>query len=415
MDTRKEVCSSREDPPLDTCSGLNDYEVSNGFCSSSEVRLCTFDELNNNQGYGKGCGYDKKFVWSSTPCDLDNNVIGVIVVNSHTMESNCVPKTNSYGTTCCADSAYVCIDGVRVGFHQMNTDTPTSSPALVFINPTSMPVITSSSPTTQIVNPTSMPVVTPPLPTTQIVNPTSSQIVNPTSMPIVMPPLPTTQIENPTSMPLVTSSSQIVNPTSMPIVTPPLPTTQIVNPTSSQIVNPTSMPIVMLPLPTTQIVNPTSMPVPPTVPSQIFSLSPTLSVPTVEYPHPTIQFDFQFSDVSGDVDNLVVGNSDSPQTTTQIRPISTTYYVGGWVVGLFVACYGLIMCRRTMFKTNHSLFDPDLDPRPYMAAKRGRRRGQLDFLARAAGSTSDDRSSLLSSNSESETESDDDDDKFNRL
>ena len=40
-------------------------------CSSLGKRMCTADELMAETCCGSGCGLDKKFVWSTTSCNLN--------------------------------------------------------------------------------------------------------------------------------------------------------------------------------------------------------------------------------------------------------------------------------------------------------------------------------------------------------
>ena len=50
------------------CYGNADYFSAKALCDEQGARLCTAQELENDESHGSGCNYDYSWVWSSTPC-----------------------------------------------------------------------------------------------------------------------------------------------------------------------------------------------------------------------------------------------------------------------------------------------------------------------------------------------------------
>jgi hypothetical protein len=51
------------------CFASNHFDAVNT-CENAGARLCTADELKNDETHGSGCNYDFEWVWSSTECEL---------------------------------------------------------------------------------------------------------------------------------------------------------------------------------------------------------------------------------------------------------------------------------------------------------------------------------------------------------
>ena len=52
------------------CSGRLDYFSAQSFCKSGGGRLCTADEMLEDETHGSGCNYDFNWIWTSTPCTV---------------------------------------------------------------------------------------------------------------------------------------------------------------------------------------------------------------------------------------------------------------------------------------------------------------------------------------------------------
>lgn len=63
-----EVCGETDGPAVGPCSGDVTWAQAEAFCTAGGARLCTLNELVENETVGTGCGYDSRRVWSSTAC-----------------------------------------------------------------------------------------------------------------------------------------------------------------------------------------------------------------------------------------------------------------------------------------------------------------------------------------------------------
>mmetsp|Transcript_52858 Transcript_52858/g.67783 ORF Transcript_52858/g.67783 Transcript_52858/m.67783 type:complete len:874 (-) Transcript_52858:283-2904(-) len=84
-----------------SCSGKKKFSAAESFCENQGARLCTLDELLNDEAKGTGCNFDTKRVWSSTPCDN-----GYYTAAGSTQKSITACKgvnNNNVRVRCCAD------------------------------------------------------------------------------------------------------------------------------------------------------------------------------------------------------------------------------------------------------------------------------------------------------------------------
>ena len=65
------VCGET-DLGLGGCSGVRTHAQAVAFCEAAGARLCSWEEVNNDETRGTGCGYDDKRIWSSTMCDTNS-------------------------------------------------------------------------------------------------------------------------------------------------------------------------------------------------------------------------------------------------------------------------------------------------------------------------------------------------------
>ena len=62
-----EVCGE-SDTGLGGCSGFLGHDEAELFCEAGGARLCSLQELADDETRGTGCGYDFEQVWSATSC-----------------------------------------------------------------------------------------------------------------------------------------------------------------------------------------------------------------------------------------------------------------------------------------------------------------------------------------------------------
>ena len=60
------ICAESRAGPEGECSGLMSWFDAAAFCEADGARLCTDQELLNDEALGTGCGYDSHRIWSST-------------------------------------------------------------------------------------------------------------------------------------------------------------------------------------------------------------------------------------------------------------------------------------------------------------------------------------------------------------
>ena len=90
---------------LGGCSGELTWADANMFCETAGARLCTLDELLNDEPRGTGCLYNWVQVWSSTACTLEGSpgfwrAFGNSREGSETV---CTQDTSISDVRCCAD------------------------------------------------------------------------------------------------------------------------------------------------------------------------------------------------------------------------------------------------------------------------------------------------------------------------
>mmetsp|Transcript_28210 Transcript_28210/g.36471 ORF Transcript_28210/g.36471 Transcript_28210/m.36471 type:complete len:618 (+) Transcript_28210:151-2004(+) len=85
-----------------SCSGGITYSNANNFCKNAGGRLCTLNELQNNEARGTGCSYDSKLLWTSSSCANGHT----LAMGSSTFGSvtRCSADTSFHFTRCCADA-----------------------------------------------------------------------------------------------------------------------------------------------------------------------------------------------------------------------------------------------------------------------------------------------------------------------
>eukprot|EP00615_Pteridomonas_danica_P019331 CAMPEP_0114387328 /NCGR_PEP_ID=MMETSP0102-20121206/7186_1 /TAXON_ID=38822 ORGANISM="Pteridomonas danica, Strain PT" /NCGR_SAMPLE_ID=MMETSP0102 /ASSEMBLY_ACC=CAM_ASM_000212 /LENGTH=1469 /DNA_ID=CAMNT_0001544393 /DNA_START=38 /DNA_END=4443 /DNA_ORIENTATION=+ len=209
------VCGESESPLTGECSDQLSLVEARRFCQDSGARLCSLDELLDDEARETGCNYDTVQVWSSTSVAAG--------ICSATAEAGDYYFTgygsNSTGESFygeCADAwddvAYVrcCADAFKCT--SSPTSLPTSNPIPV---PTSLPTVRPSHRPTSL--PTSQPIPQPsslPIPI-----PTSAPIPVPTFQPTSIPTLPPTKM--PTPLPtLLPSSLPTMKPSLVPSLAP---------------------------------------------------------------------------------------------------------------------------------------------------------------------------------------------------
>ena len=71
------VCVTSKDAS-GKCMNKGGYSMSEAedACDALGARLCTLDELKNNEAKGTGCGLDKKMIYTATPCSTGGLMIG---------------------------------------------------------------------------------------------------------------------------------------------------------------------------------------------------------------------------------------------------------------------------------------------------------------------------------------------------
>jgi len=265
--------SSCTDDDCLECSGLVDWAEARSYCESIGARLCTMDEVLDDEVAGGGCGYDTELIWTATSCSGSESSFYAVTGSSTARlspgttvqlgsESVCTDADDSGETyaRCCADLE---------GCSSIPTSLPTSRPSRL---PTPLP---SPKPSPL---PTAKPSKLPtPLPTP---NPSPLPTTKPTPLPTIQPlPLPTSQ---PT--PLPTNA-----PTPLPTAQPtPLPTA---NPTQLPTPNPTELPTPQpTPLPTlkpTPVPTYLPTPLPTPLPSSLPTAQPTPLPTSFPTPVPT--------------------------------------------------------------------------------------------------------------------------------
>jgi hypothetical protein len=109
------VCGESDATSLGgSCSGLKTWANAKQFCEAGGSRLCTLDELMQDETRLTGCQYDRLFTWSSTVCVNALGGSGIAVTTGRTVNNAIVqcnsPTLDSFVVRCCAD---VFTTGVR--------------------------------------------------------------------------------------------------------------------------------------------------------------------------------------------------------------------------------------------------------------------------------------------------------------
>jgi len=97
-----EICGE-SDLQLGGCSGYNNWNDAKDICQQNGARLCTSDELLNDEARETGCNLDTELVWSGTSC-----ASGYYAVSGSTLASDIVctsiSESSTVSTRCCADA-----------------------------------------------------------------------------------------------------------------------------------------------------------------------------------------------------------------------------------------------------------------------------------------------------------------------
>jgi len=112
------VCGESDKLP-GGCSGLQTYASAKALCESGFARLCTLEEMHDDEPRGSGCNYDFEELWTSTNCTLNGGLglpgkmTGASSLGPH---GNCTNASDLHHVRCCAD-------------HYPPSAEPTASPA----------------------------------------------------------------------------------------------------------------------------------------------------------------------------------------------------------------------------------------------------------------------------------------------
>lgn len=154
------ICGESDDSPLSSCSGLLSFEEAVNTCEEVGARLCSLDEIVNDETKGTGCNYDDQYIWTYNTCpsSTNDNMIYYTSIGSSTDAADIV-SAGGNSTECMSsttDQAYV----------RCCADEYSCSPTLVPTMPTPVPSIPSASPVVVTATPTYFPSENPsPVPT----------------------------------------------------------------------------------------------------------------------------------------------------------------------------------------------------------------------------------------------------------
>ena len=101
-----EVCAATSQAPIGVCASGYTWAQAEDVCLTAGARLCTVNELLDDESRGTGCGYDAHHVWSSSPCD-SGTAYWVSPGNADNVGSlppKCVPTGATASVRCCADA-----------------------------------------------------------------------------------------------------------------------------------------------------------------------------------------------------------------------------------------------------------------------------------------------------------------------
>ena len=150
------VCGET-DLGLGGCSGTLSWGDAKTLCQGAGARLCTADELLDDEAAQTGCNYDGRLIWSSTSCGAGSYeaAYGGSLSGITTTICTDASSTSTTYARCCADTAKCTLSPTPVP-----TKTPTSSPTMSpstspLPTATRNPTVPSPSPTTDTPAPTS--------------------------------------------------------------------------------------------------------------------------------------------------------------------------------------------------------------------------------------------------------------------
>ena len=145
------------------CSDQTSWDNALAFCAASGTRLCTADELSNDEARATGCGLDPELVWSSTECE--NGHLVTPGASTASTESECVSNEGEHFVRCCADIEPVPTASPTLA---ISTQAPTAT-AITAIAPTAQPTAQPTAhPTAQ---PTEQPTAQPTARATSLLEP----------------------------------------------------------------------------------------------------------------------------------------------------------------------------------------------------------------------------------------------------
>ncbi|MCF7846946.1 MAG: FG-GAP-like repeat-containing protein [Candidatus Gracilibacteria bacterium] len=101
-----EVCGESDAASLGgSCSGAVTYAEAVDFCEAAGARLCTLEEMSNQETDSTGCGYDAEQIWTLSPCDTDSYWTQTGDKNGYGTNIQCTAASTSSGfyARCCAD------------------------------------------------------------------------------------------------------------------------------------------------------------------------------------------------------------------------------------------------------------------------------------------------------------------------
>lgn len=110
LDGTNAVCAESE-AGLGGCSGRLTLDEAAAYCEAVGARLCTADELGDNEAANTGCNLDGSRVWSSTVCYGDGGLVGHLSQAGSAESLASAPRTcntdaDMLAARCCADVAF---------------------------------------------------------------------------------------------------------------------------------------------------------------------------------------------------------------------------------------------------------------------------------------------------------------------
>lgn len=104
------VCGASNTAPLQSCSGVVNWDGALAFCRAAGARLCTIAELEAEEVGCTGCGYNQVEVWSSSGCQQGYFTYyrGDESVGNLIQRTTCYNETSLFYARCCADLGSKC-------------------------------------------------------------------------------------------------------------------------------------------------------------------------------------------------------------------------------------------------------------------------------------------------------------------